>query len=445
MLNQQPTIGIIHNYDLIDEFLESMDLTFPEFCDSFTGSFLFGYIKALQIAGVRPILFCITAWVKQPTRLQHRPTGATICALPHAPLYHGYRSFKSASLKAYGAEKGQAFKDVEDDNQIRRLMLTKAKNLLKSGGVYLATPFRMLARELKRENCQALLCQEYEYARFDTCVAMGKTINLPVYGCFQGSDETQSFLESGFRRWALDNCAGLIIASGREIERVKDRYNIPAAKIHQIFNPLNLPVGNKFQKAATRKELGIAPKAKVVVWHGRVEMAQKGLDVLIPAWKKICSDRSTEDLKLLIIGTGSDASKLQQQIASLELSNIIWLDKFIGDRYSITRYLSAADIYTLPSRKEGFPLAPIEAMACELPVVVTEVAGMRDILPQGEANGGIIVPVENFQALAIAIGRLLDNDRLRLKMGVNAKKRTRNCFSLETIGQQMRKTLIDEE
>ena len=444
MINQQPTIGIIHNYDLIDDFLDSMNLTFPEFCDSFTGSFLFGYIEALQTAGIRPILFCITAWVKQPTRLQHRPTGATICALPHASVYHVYRSFKSVSLKAYGAEKGQTFKDIEDTNYWRHSMLSKAKNWLKSGGVYLATPFRMLARELQRENCRALLCQEYEYARFDTCVAMGKMINLPVYACFQGSDETQSFIENSFRRWALDSCAGLIIASGREIERVRDKYRIPTAKIHQIFNPLNLPLGDKSQKAAVRKELGIPLEAKVVVWHGRIEMAQKGLDILIRAWKKLCSDRNNKNLKLLIIGTGSDASKFQQQIASSGLQNIIWLDKFISDRYLISRYLNTADLYTLPSRKEGFPLAPIEAMACELPVVVTNVAGMQDILPEGEVNGGIIVSVDDYQALANAISRLLDNDSLRLEMGAKARKRAKSCFSLKAIGQQMRNILVDE-
>ena len=222
-------------------------------------------------------------------------TGATICAVPHAGIYRFYRNFKANSLKAYGAEKGQAFKDIEDRNRFRRFFFTSIKDLLKSAGSYGATPLDVLARELQRENCQALLCQEYEYARFDACVAMGKRINLPVYACFQGSDRTQSFLEAGFRRWALHNCAGLIIASEREIKRVKQRYRFPAAKIKQIFNPLNLPIGDKSTKANTRNKLGIAQNATVVVWHGRVEIAQKGLDILMAAWQKICLSYPTED------------------------------------------------------------------------------------------------------------------------------------------------------
>ena len=443
MKNKKPTVGLIHNYDLIDEVVESMNITFQDYCENFVGSFMFGYIKALQTAGVRPVLFCITAQVTKPTRFQHLPTGGTICALPHRGIYSIYRCFKKTSLKAYGAKEGQAFKDIADDNTVRRSLLTSVKDLLKSAGTYLATPLDMLAQELQRENCQALLCQEYEYPRFDGCVAMGKKINLPVYACFQGVDEIQSLLERGFRRRALKNCAGLIIASGREIKRVREKYNFPQEKIHQIFNPLNLPVGDKSQQATTRKELGISQAAKVVVWHGRVEIAQKGLDILMLAWQKICARRPTEDLQLLIIGTGSDAPRLQQQIDTLGLKNIIWINRFVSDRNLLTRYLNAADIYTLSSRKEGFPLAPIEAMAYELPVVMADAVGIRDILPGEEADGGIIVPIEDSEALAVAINKLIDNSVLRKELGERAKKRTENSFSLEAIGLQMRKVLID--
>jgi starch synthase len=442
MSDDKPTIGLIHNYDLIDEVIDSMKITFQVYCENFVGSFMFGYIKALQTAGIRPVLFCITAQVKEPTRFQHLPTGATICAIPHAGIYRFYRHFKANSLKAYGAKQGQAFKDIEDGNLWRRSLLTPVKDLLKSTGSYGATPLAILARELKRENCQALLCQEYEYARFDACVAMGKRINLPVYACFQGSDRTQSFLEAGFRRWALHNCAGLIIASEREIKRVRQKYHVPTEKIQQIFNPLDLPVAAKTNKATTRDELGIARNATVVVWHGRVEIEQKGLDILMAAWQKICLSYPTEDFILLLIGTGSDAPRLQKQIETLNLTGIVWIDRFISDRNLLSRYLNAADLYTLPSRKEGFPLAPLEAMACGLPVVMADAAGIRDILPGEAADGGIIVPMEDVDALALAISRLLRDSSLREELGKRAKQRA-SYFSLETIGLQMRKALIN--
>ena len=441
MLNEQPAIALIHNYDLIDEVVESMNITFPDYCNNFTGSFMFGYIKALQSAGVRPILFCITEGVSQPTRFEHLPTGATICALPYPKIYNAYLKIKSTSLKAYGAETGQAFKDVTDSNSLRRSGLSAVKDVIKSGGSYLATPLKLLAQELQRENCQALLCQEYEYARFDACVAMGKRINLPVYACFQGLDRTQSIVESGLRRWALNNCAGLIVASGREIKRVRQKYNFPQDKIHQIFNPLDLVAGDRQERINTRQELGISPTAKVVVWHGRVEIAQKGLDILALAWQEICQSRPEEDLCLLIIGTGSDAPRWQGQIDDLGLQKIVWVNEFVSDRHLLSRYLSAADIYTLPSRKEGFPLAPIEAMACGLPVVLADAAGIRDILPRSREDGGIIVPRENSTALAAAICNLLDDENLSQELGQKAKERAESNFSLAGIGMQMKEAL----
>lgn len=439
-MTEKPTVGLIHNYDSIDEVVASMNITFQDYCQNFVGSFMFNYIKALQAAGVRPVLFCITTQVNRATRFEHTPTGATICALPPRKIYRGYCIFKASSLKVYGAKAGQAFKDVEDRNLFRRSSLTRIKDLIKSTGTYLATPIDLLAKELQRENCRALLCQEYEYARFDDCVAMGTRINLPVYACFQGLDRTQSILESAFRRRSLANCAGLIIASSREIERVREKYRFPVAKIHQIFNPLSLPKPDN-SPAITREELGISQSAKVVVWHGRVEIAQKGLDILLLAWQQICQAHPKQNLCLLLIGTGTDAPKLRQQIDRLNLTGIVWIDKFISDRTLLSRYLSAADLYTLPSRWEGFPLAPIEAMACQLPVVLTDVAGISDILPREAADGGIIVPTEDAAALATAIAKLLDDPSLRQELGKKAQQRARS-FSIDAIGLQMREVLI---
>ncbi|MEM6614458.1 MAG: glycosyltransferase family 4 protein [Cyanobacteria bacterium P01_C01_bin.72] len=443
MFNDKPTVGLIHNYDLIDEVVAGMKITFRDYCENFVGSFMFNYIKALQTAGVDSVLYCITTQVNEATRFEHLPTGATICALPTRRIYAGYSLFKSNSLKAYGAQTGQTFKDVDDRHQWRRSSLVVVKDLIKSVGTYLATPTDILARELQRDNCLALLCQEYEYARFDDCVAMGKKINLPIYACFQGLDRTQSILESAFRRRSLVNCAGLIIASSREIARVKEQYSFPATKIHQIFNPLSLPESDHsvHSLATTRAELGISPSTRVVVWHGRVEIAQKGLDILLLAWQQICQIYPNQELCLLLIGTGTDAPKLKQQIEALNLTNIVWINKFISDRTLLSRYLSAADLYTLPSRWEGFPLAPVEAMAVKLPVVLTDVAGIKDILPGETADGGIIIPPEDASALARAIAKLLDDFDLRQKLGKRAKQRAQ-CFSLQAIGLRMREVLI---
>ncbi len=120
-----------------------------------------------------------------------------------------------------------------------------------------------------------------------------------------------------------------------------------------------------------------------------------------------------------------------------ELRGLIWQDEFVNDRMTIQRYLSAANVYTLPSRLEGFPIAPTEAMACGLPVVAADANGVPDILEGGDISGGLIVPREDTRALALALGQLLDNDVWRHELGKRARKRVEEYFSPEAIGKQL--------
>ena len=434
----KPTIALLHCYDLIDDFLDSINISFETFCKEFVGSWMFGYINALKQVDVRTVLFCISARVEQPSRFIHEPTGTTICLLPVSGIYHGYRSVRRNSLNAYGASETQSFKDIQDDNTIRRSLLTPVKDLAKSLGTYLSTPLGLLAQELRRENCQAILCQEYEYARFDSSVLLGKLIGLPVFATFQGGDRTQSWIEVLPRQLAFRACTGVIVATQTEIGRIQSRYRVPSSKIARIFNPVDVATWQASDRREARAALGIPLDARVVAWHGRVEIERKGLDVLLEAWQQICDERPDEDLRLLLVGTGSDANRFRQRLTAMELKGVQWLKEFVSDRNIIQQYLSAADVYTLPSRQEGFPVAPIEAMSCGLPVVAADAPGIPDILEGGETAGGIVVPRGDASALASALGQVLDDEAWRRKLGQNARDRVERCFSPQAIGKQLR-------
>jgi glycosyltransferase involved in cell wall biosynthesis len=126
----------------------------------------------------------------------------------------------------------------------------------------------------------------------------------------------------------------------------------------------------------------------------------------------------------------------------MQLQGIMWVDEYVRDRTAIRRYLSAADVYTLPSRHEGFPVAPIEAMACGLPIVAADAPGVPDILEGGEDSGGLVVPRGDAVALASALGRVLDNEAWGRELGKRARCRAEECFSLEAIGKQLRTFLL---
>ncbi len=438
----QPTIALLHCYDLIDDFLDSINISFETFSKEFVGSWMFGYINALKQVGIRTVLFCISARVEQPSRFIHEPTGTTICVLPASGIYHAYRAVRRNSLNAYGASEAQSFKDIRDDHTIRHSLLTPVKDLAKSLGTYLSTPLGLLAHELRRENCQAILCQEYEYARFDPCVLLGKLLHLPVFASFQGGDRTQSWLEVLPRQLAFRGCTGVIVPTQTEIGRIQSHYRVPSSKIARVFNPVDTTTWQKSDRAEARAALGVPLAARVVAWHGRVEIERKGLDVLLEAWQQICNERPDKDLRLLLVGTGSDAEKLCQCITAMELKGVQWLNEFVSDRNVIQQYLSAADVYTLPSRQEGFPVAPIEAMCCGLPVVAADAPGVPDILEEGEVSGGIIVPRGDVSALASALSRVLDDEAWSRELGQNARYRAESCFSPEAIGKQLHSFLL---
>jgi len=300
----------------------------------------------------------------------------------------------------------------------------------------------LLAHELRREGCQAMLCQEYEYARFDACVLLGQLMHLPVFATFQGGDFQLSRLERPLRPLTLRACAGLIVATQTEVQRVQEHYGIPSTKLARIFNPMDVTNWHAIARSEARAALGIPLNAQVVVNHGRIDLHRKGLDVLMEAWERVYRARPNKDLRLLLVGTGRDANQLRDRIATMQLQGIMWVDEYVRDRTAIRRYLSAADVYTLPSRHEGFPVAPIEAMACGLPVVAADAPGVPDILEGGEDSGGLVVPRGDAVALASALGRLLDNEAWGRELGKRARHRAQECFSLEAIGKQLRNFLL---
>ena len=438
---REPTIAFLHAYDLAEDFLDSIGVSLETYCSEMTGGWLFGYVEALKTVGVGSVLYCISARVSEVSRITHAPTGATICLLLAPKIYRFYRQLRKTRRQALSLE-GE-FSASNASESLRRSRFTRLKNSINTLATYLATPMGLLARELRRDGCKAILCQEYEYGQFDTCVLLGKLLNLPVLATFQGRTWAQrGITDYWVRLLTLKACRGLIISSQAEIKRVQADYALPSRKIARIFSPVDVLSWGVPDRAKTRSELGISQQAKVVVSHGRIEIHKKGLDILLNAWELICSARPDQDLCLLLVGTGSDAEEFQRRIASMSLTNVLWRNEYIQDRTLLRNYLAAADVYTLPSRWEGFPVAPIEAMACGLPIVAADAQGISDILEHGEASGGFVVPREDPQALADAIGRILDEPNLAQELGRRAYDHAETHFSLAAIGQQLKSFML---
>jgi starch synthase len=177
-------------------------------------------------------------------------------------------------------------------------------------------------------------------------------MRLPVFATFQGGDYQTSRLERFLRPLTLRACTGLIIPTQTEIQRVRTHYGISPSKLARIFNPIDLEVWSATDRSKARAALGIPLDARVVVWHGRVSIRQKGLDILLDAWERVYRERTGRDLWLLLVGTGQDAEELRKRIAAKQLRSVLWVNEFVHDR-SLNGHIGCR-VYAFPRDMRAF-------------------------------------------------------------------------------------------
>ena len=432
---EEPAVALLAWGNVLEDFLDPLGVSLETFRKEFRGSWIFGFAAALQRAGLRPVLVYASRQVRAPERVTHEPTGATIHLL-RAPFL--YRLIARRMTYPYGQTVTQMFGEIHGPKR----MLLPLYRLAKELALYLATPPLALARVLRSEKCTAIVCQEYEYPRFDVCVLLGRLTRRRVFGCFQGGTYHHSAVERFVRPRAIRAATGLIIGPQTEVERVASSYGPSLSKVGRIFNPIDTDAWRPMDRAAARAEVGLAVGTSVAVWHGRVAIDKKGLDVLVDAWERILESHVDRDVRLLLVGTGDDAPKLERRLRTSRLAaGVLWINRFVHDAEAVRRYLAAGDVYVFPSRYEGFPVAPLEAMACGLPVVATDVEGIREIFADGEASGGVVVASEDPESLASVLDELLREPARRRELGLAARRRVESTFSLDATGERLRSFL----
>jgi starch synthase len=426
----KPVVALLPWGDVIEDFLDTIGISLARLRDEYTGGWLFGYVDALASAGVETMLVCVSRQVRETVRWRHAPTGAELVLLPQ-PAAHRWLRRPLARPYAWGA--------AEAVRGPGRIPHARARAVLPLAP-YAATPLPALARELRRRRAAALLCQEYEYARFDACAALGRGLGIPVFGTFQGGDRTRPGLESRVRPLAMAAASGFIAAPLAEARRLEREHGVPPERIHRIPNPVTHAGGGATARRERRRALGFPDDAVVVAWHGRMELHRKGLDVLLDAWETLAARPGLPERRLLLVGTGTDAPALRARLAGTA-TGVTWVDRYLTDRHELAALLAAADVYAFPSRHEGFPVAPIEALASGLPVVAAAASGVPEIFPGGEADGGVLVPPGDPAALAEALAGVLADAARRAGLTERAGRRA-GAFSPEAVGARLRDVLL---
>jgi glycosyltransferase involved in cell wall biosynthesis len=176
------------------------------------------------------------------------------------------------------------------------------------------------------------------------------------------------------------------------------------------------------REPVSRTALGLTEEALVLGTVARFDRI-KALDVLLRAFARVL-ERLPQS-RLLIIGDGPEGVSLRTLAGSLApLDRVV----FAGSIPRAARCLPAMDVYVSASRREGLPLAMLEAMACGLAVVATRVPGHVDAVEDGVT--GVLVPPDAPEVLGDAVVALLRDGERRRALGRAGRERVERCFAL---------------
>lgn len=136
----------------------------------------------------------------------------------------------------------------------------------------------------------------------------------------------------------------------------------------------------------------------------------------------------SDRLKLSIIGNGPLLPAIQARVAAAGIADAVWLP---GARDDIADILHSFTVFALPSLAEGTPVSMLEAMACGLPVVASDVGGIPEVVTDGE--NGTLVPAGDTEMLAVALARYVEQPSLVQRHGAAARERIEGKFSMASM------------
>ncbi len=175
-----------------------------------------------------------------------------------------------------------------------------------------------------------------------------------------------------------------------------------------------------------RAELDLPKRARLVVHAGRMDGARglKGQDILIQAIAQL--PPGSPDMMFALIGDGPGRPALESLARELGVSDRL---RFPGWRRDIADFLAAADLFAFPSRREGMPVALMEAMWMGLPIIASDLPANREVLQEGEC--GRLVSPESPAALAAALAELARDRETARGLAARACAHARTHYSPE--------------
>ena len=238
-------------------------------------------------------------------------------------------------------------------------------------------------------------------------IDIGKKYNIPTYVTAHGPGVNTLPNISFFRK----QIKKVLEKSDKVLGVSQDLVNkINALNIDDIQKKTSVHLNavdiEKFKENSSKSK----NKKPVVVYVGALEKI-KNIDLLLDAKKQ-----SIIDYELVLVGDGPESNKLKKRVKNENIKNV----KFLGYRRDVENILPQTDLFVLPSFSEGLSIAVIEALACGLPVIGSNIDGMKELITP---DVGLLIDPNNSASLNKAIEKILSNNELCTKFKSNARRR----------------------
>lgn len=218
-------------------------------------------------------------------------------------------------------------------------------------------------------------------------------------------------------------------------------FGFSPSQVHMRMNAIDTDLFKPLADTAARQDLrhifDLPSDALVLLFTGSL-IHRKGVDILIEAFVQIA--QNTRQPFLWLIGPKDKSenpsideafvTSLQSKVVEAGLSDRVRFHGMIADRHTLAEAYQAADVFVFPSCKEGLPNVVLEAMACGLPVIVSDLPGLKNVIKPND--NGIVVPISDIQALAQQIQYIAENSGHAQLIGEQAHRYIQGRHGLTT-------------
>jgi len=245
----------------------------------------------------------------------------------------------------------------------------------------------------------------------------------------------KDYFKPKYIRYRFYKMADRYVSKSEVITEIFEKSEIPMNKVVEIPYSVDTnqykPV-NSESKSEMRKKLGLWVEGKIILFVGGINV-RKGVHILLDAF--ISLEKKYPDIKLLIVGPTYKYDKkyisdIKEKIINLNLSGKVILTE--NNIPNVHEYMQCSDIFTLPSRQEGFPISILEAMSSGLIVIGSDIP---EIARAQITNGkdGFVFPVGNSQKLAEVFELVLNNESANKQISEEARNKVISKWSTEIV------------